>query len=328
MKAWPKIELHCHLDGSLRPETVLELARDQHPFTTIEEITEVLVAPADCDSLDTYLKRFELPISIMQTKEALTRVTYELMEDASAENVKYIEIRFAPQLHTQKGLSLEEIIESVVLGIRKAEFVHDIKGNVILSYLRNTSVEGFYEVINAGKHLIGNGVVAVDLCGGERDRFSERFIEPVAYARSLGYHVTIHAGETGIAANMKDAVEMLHAERLGHGVAMIQDPEVYEMIVQRGIVIESCPTSNVQTKAVPVITEHPIDAYYNKNVKLTINTDNRTVSNTTMSMEYELLTQTFQWTQDHWKSIYENSIEATFADDQTKAFLREKLIEL
>ena len=326
--SFPKIELHCHLDGSLRPKTVFDLAENygiSHPYATVEAMAEALIAPVDCDSLDTYLKRFELPISVLQTQDALLRASFELMEDAALENVKYIEIRFAPQLHTAKGLSLGEIIESVITGIRKAEFMYDIRGNVILSYLRNTSVEGLYEVIDAGKPFLNNGVVAVDLCGGERDRFSERFEAPIQYARQLGYHVTIHAGETGIAENMKDAVNLLNAERIGHGVAMALDAETFDLIKSNGVFLECCPTSNVQTKAVEVISEHPLDQFYSKDVRVTINTDNRTVSNTTMASEYDVLETHFSWNSSHWKKIYEMSIEAAFADNATKEFLKEKL---
>ena len=325
MNSLLKIELHCHLDGSLRPNTVLELAKINGIELTESQkrdINELLIAPEDCDSLDTYLKRFELPISVMQTKEALERVTYELMEDAAREQVKYIEIRFAPQLHIQQGLSLEDIISSVVSGLKKAESTFDIRGNIILSYLRNTKVEDFYAVINAGEKWLKKGVVAVDLCGGERDDFSQRFVESIHYAKRLGYHVTIHAGETGIVRNIVEAIELLGAERIGHGVAMMQHPDVIERVKARGVAVECCPSSNVQTKAVQDISMHPVHFFKEQGVNISINTDNRTVSDTTMTVELQKVGDVFEWSHEDIHALYQMSIDASFANDHVKTWLQ------
>lgn len=328
-QVFPKIELHCHLDGSLRPETIMSLAKQygiSHPHKNLEALTQALVAPSDCESLDTYLERFVLPIQVLQYRETLTRAAYEVMEDAAKENVKYIEIRFAPQLHVQKGLRLDEIIQSVILGIRLAEEAYEIRGNVILSYLRNTDVIGLYDVIEAGRAFLNKGVVAVDLCGGERDRFAERFKAPILYAKELGYRVTIHAGETGISQNIMDAIDILKAERIGHGVAMINDPKVFKYVFDNGIAVECCPTSNVQTKAVRHIVEHPIDLFYKQGIAISVNTDNRTVSNTSMSDEFEVLANIFEWEAAHWYKLYEMSISASFANQDTKNWLKKIII--
>lgn len=313
-----KIELHCHLDGSLRPETVQALL---HSPQSLDALHEELIAPENCDSLDTYLKRFDLPIKALQTASALSRVTYELLEDAANEHVTYIEVRFAPHLHIQEGLSLFQVIQSVVDGLKRAEAHLAIKGNIILSYLRNTPVEGFYEMADAGKHFLGKGVVAVDLCGGERDLFSSRFVDAVAYAKSLGYAVTIHAGETGIEENIQEAILLLGATRIGHGVAMQHKQEILELVKSRGVTIECCPTSNVQTKAVSDMTMHPIDRYLKNDIRITVNTDNRTVSNTTMSNEMALLESHFLWGEDAARAVYKMAVDASFADDETKAWL-------
>ncbi|MGB5823822.1 MAG: adenosine deaminase [Proteocatella sp.] len=320
----PKIELHCHLDGSLRPETVLALAENlgiADDIKSIEEVRNELVAPVDCDSLDTYLKRFDLPIKVLQTAEALERVTFELMEDAAKENVKYIEIRFAPQLHTQNALTYEIIIESVVRGIRKAEESYEIRGNVILSYMRHCEEAGLFDLIDAGKKFLNKGVVAVDLCGGESDRFAHRFKKAMSYARDLGYHVTIHAGETGISQNITESILLLKAERIGHGVAMREDADAFECVRANGTFVECCPTSNIQTKAVRQMSEHPVDDYMNKDILITINTDNRTVSGTTMSRELDEMAKTFHWDEKTWQKVYDMSISAAFADEATKQWL-------
>lgn len=330
----PKIELHCHLDGSLRPETVLELIESSKDTTEkylqglgenrearLQAVTTLLVAPYDCDSLDTYLKRFELPIYLMQTEEVLERVAFELMEDCAKEAVKYVEIRFAPQLHTEGQLDYDRIIGSVVKGVKSAEQIFEIRGNVILSYMRNSDVEGIYSVLDAGKPYLGKGVVAIDLCAGERDLFAPRFKEAMGYARKLGYHVTIHAGETGITQNIVDAIEILGAERIGHGVAMMNSSETRKKAVEQGIFIECCPTSNLQTKAVEKIKDHPILSFEREGLLITLNTDNRTVSNTSMTGEFECLEDAFDIEPSFCKRVYENALKGSFASSETKVWL-------
>ena len=174
----PKIELHCHLDGSVRPSTVLDIANEENillPTFDVEKIKNFMVVDLDCTSLDEYLKSFEMPITVMQSPRSLERVAYELLEDAACENVKYIEVRFAPHLHTAKGLSVKAVIESVLNGIKRAEIEFDIKGNLILSGLRSFPLELIYELIETGKAFIGRGVVAVDLCAAENEGFSKKY---------------------------------------------------------------------------------------------------------------------------------------------------------
>lgn len=324
----PKIELHCHLDGSVRPETIVDISKKENisiPSSDINIIREMMIAPLECKSLSEYLERFELPINIMQTKESLKRVAYELMEDAAKENIKYIEIRFAPLLHTKKGLTVEEIISSVLEGIKAGENNYDIKGNLILSCLRYAPVDTVYEVIEAGRKFLGSGVVAIDLCGNEEAEFCERYIDPIVLAREYGYRVTIHAGETGIGKNVLDAVKMLKAERIGHGVFIKDYSEAYDIVKDKEITLEMCPTSNIQTKAVNSYGEHPIFNFYNDGIKVTINTDNRTVSNTTLSNEYISIFKEFNLTYEDYKEFYYNSVDAAFINEETKEQLK-KLI--
>lgn len=325
MKQLPKIELHCHLDGSLRPETILALANLHNiplPTNDLSELVPYLIAPDSCDSLVTYLKRFDIPVALMQWEDVLTQVTYELMEDAAAENVKYIEIRFAPEFHTAKGLSLETVIESVIKGLHKGEDAFDIKGNIIISHLRHEPASKMFELVEAGKKFIGKGVVAIDLAGCENENFAKEFVEPVAAARDLGYQVTIHAGETGYVSNVLDAINLLGATRIGHGVALLNNKEAEALVTSRNVTIECCPTSNLQTKAISDITNHPMQPFFNKGLATCINTDNRTVSNTTMTKEMELLADTFDWNENHFKAIYDNSIEGAFCSEDTKKWLR------
>ncbi|MGL5000488.1 MAG: adenosine deaminase [Cetobacterium sp.] len=321
----PKIELHCHLDGSVRPETIIEIAKLENielPSYNIDVIKNAMIAPSECLSLNEYLKGFEIPIAVMQSKESLKRITYELMEDSAKENIKYIEIRFAPLLHINKGLSIEEILESVLAGINKAEEVYDIKGNLILSFLRHMPPQSIFEVIEVGKKYLGKGIVAVDLCGNEGENFCQKFIEPFLLAKEYGYKVTIHAGETGIGKNVLDAVQMLGAERIGHGIHIKGCKAAFDIVKEKNIVLEMCPTSNVQTKAVDSLKNHPFFDFYNSGIRVTINTDNRTVSNTNLSNEFNILDSEFNIELEVYKNIYFTSIEAAFTDLATKDKLK------
>ncbi|WML57884.1 adenosine deaminase [Neobacillus sp. PS2-9] len=321
----PKIELHCHLDGSLRAETIIDIAKREDislPTLDRDEIQQELIAPLDCESLDEYLKRFALPNLVMQSQENLKRITFELFEDAAKENVKYMEVRFAPLLHTAQGLSVEEIIQSVIDGMREAEKQFDINGNIILSCMRTMSAESAFEVVEKGKPFLGKGVVAIDLCASEEEGFCGDFVEPIALAREYGYRVTIHAGETGVGKNVLEAVEMLGAERIGHGVFIKDCAEAYDVVKEKQVVLEMCPTSNVQTKAVNQYSDHPIYDFHKDGIKVTVNTDNRTVSDTTMAKECTIVFDEFDMNEEDYKKIYLDSVEACFADEKTKLKLR------
>ncbi|CEO12583.1 adenosine deaminase Add [[Clostridium] sordellii] len=324
-KYLPKIELHCHLDGSVRPSTVIELAKKKNielPSLNEIEIQKLMVAPKNCSSLDEYLKRFDLPGLVMQDEEGLERIAFELMEDAFSENIVYIEIRFAPLLHVSKGLTVKQVISSVLKGIKRAENQFDIKGNLILSCMRTMSVESSYEVIESGKEFLGNGVVAVDLCSSEYDDFCFKFEKPIALARSYGYRVTIHAGETGIGKNVLDAINILKAERIGHGIFIKDHEEAYNLVKEKNITLEMCPTSNLQTKSIDHLFNYPLEKFYKDGIKVTLNTDNRTVSNVDLTNEYSVIINEFNMDEEDYKNIYLNSVKACFANDEIKNKLK------
>lgn len=317
----PKIDLHCHLDGSVRPETVIALAREQNiclPSDDIKLIRQLMIAPESGANLDEYLQRFALPLSVMQTAEALERISFELFEDAAKENVKYLEVRFGPLLHLEKGLSLEQIIGSAVAGMKRAEKCYDIKGNYILSLLRHMPKEAIQAVIDAGALHLNNGVVAVDLAGGETSGFCQPFAPYIQYAVKKGYRVTIHAGEQGDGQNVYDAISLLGAERIGHGISIKDHAPAYQLVKSKGITLETCPSSNVQTKAVEKLSAHPIKAFYQDDLLITINSDNRTVSNTTMSNEVGKVMEEFNLSRADYFNIYKISVTHSFANDSLK----------
>ncbi|PBF55157.1 adenosine deaminase [Clostridioides difficile] len=320
----PKIDLHYHLDGSVRVETMLDIAIKEKidlPSNNMEEIKKLAKVSFNCTSLDEYLEKFDLPLKVMQSKENLKRITFELLEDASRENVKYIEIRFAPLLHTQKGMSVKNIIEGIIEGIREAESIYDIKGNLILGCMRTMTSKEALLVIEEGKSFVNKGVVAVDLCGPEKEGFCKEYKDVFKLAREYGYKVTIHAGEAASGENVLDAINILKADRIGHGVKIKDHKKAYNLVKDKKILLELCPTSNVQTKTVDSYEAHPFYTFYKDNLHVSINTDNRTVSDINLSSELNVIFDTFKLGLEDYKIIYRNAVEASFADKETKEYL-------
>lgn len=323
----PKIELHCHLDGSLRIETVIELSKKENislDSYAYDEVKKLLSVDENCNSLNEYLDKFDLPNKVLQSKENLRRASYELLEDAAKDNVKYIEVRFAPILHIKGGLSLEEVIEGVIYGIKDAERKYDIKGNVIISCIRGLDLQHVFDSIEAGSNFIGKGVVAIDLAAEEKEDFAHEYIEAISYAKKKGFRITIHAGETGFGKNVRQAIELLGAERIGHGVFIYNDKDSYNLVKAKGIMLEMCPKSNIDTKAVDSYSNHPIYKYHKDNIKVNISTDNRTVSNISLNDETKNVIRAFNISLDQYKEIYLNSVKAAFCNYETKS----KLVKL
>ena len=325
MKKLPKIELHCHLDGSVRVNTIIDIAKkeniklDSYKKCDIEKIVQV---PSDCTSLNEYLKRFDLPNKVMQNSKNLKRITFELLEDAYSENVKYIEIRFAPMLHLNGGLSVKEVIQSVIDGINEAEKIYDIKGNIILSCMKNMSEEDAILVIEEGKEFLNKGVVAIDLAGPEEEGFARTYERAMKLARGYGYNITIHAGEAASGQNVIDCINILKAQRIGHGVRIKDMKEAYDLVKNTGVTLEMCPTSNIQTKAIEDFKKYPLYDFYKDGINLSINTDNRTVSNIDLTNEIKIISNEFNMSKEEYKDIYLKSVDASFADESTKQWLR------
>ena len=325
MRKAPKIELHCHLDGSVRAETIIDIAKKDNielPSYNINEIKKYVQVPLDCTSLVEYLNKFDLANKVMQTKENIKRVTFELVEDAANENVKYIEIRFAPMLHTEKGLSIKEVIQSVLDGMNEACEKYEIKANLIIGCMRNMSEEDAELVVKEGKEFIGKGVVAIDLCGPEDEGFAIKYKKAIDLAKSLGYRVTIHAGEAASGKNVIDAINLLGAERIGHGINIKDMKEAYDLVKSTNVTLEMCPTSNLHTKAIDAIGDYPFFNFYKDELSVTLNTDNRTVSNVDLTNELNLIKDNFDMSEEDYKRIYLNSVDVTFADEATKTWLR------
>ena len=311
-----KVELHCHLDGSLNVDFVDDMLRKQGIVYEKEELKKKLKVGPICNSLAEYLEKFELPLLCLQTKDGLERAAYELIQDVSKEEVKYIEVRFAPMLHVEKGLTCKEIIESVVEGLQKGSREFGVIANVIVCAMRHHSLVKNMEMLETARAFVGKGVCALDLAGDEFVYPTELFQELFERAREWDIPFTIHSGECGSVENVRAAIKF-GAKRLGHGIALQKSPELRKLCKEKGIGIEMCPTSNVQTKAVTDFEQYPLSLFLEEGLLVSLHTDNRTVSDTTLDKEQEYFDERVI------RQCTMNAIETAFTSEEIKNQLRQ-----
>ncbi|WP_026675090.1 adenosine deaminase [Alkalihalobacterium bogoriense] len=326
IKSLPKVDLHLHLDGSVKPNTLIELAKQKGVILPAETETELLpyMQVTKTGQLKDYLKTFDLVLPMMQTEEALERIAFEVVEQASLDNCIYIEVRFGPILHTREGLRLEQVISAVIKGLQRGESTFGVKARVIASCLRHHSVAENIAVIHAASSFLHKGLVAVDLAGDEGNFPTHLHQEVFAVANEKEIPVTIHAGEAAGPDSIYDAITQLGAVRIGHGVRAREDKDIVDLLIDKKIPLEMCPISNIQTKACDSWESYPFKEYYDMGFTLTINTDNLTVSNTTLTKEFLTLIEYFQLSLDDVLSLLRNGIEAAFLPEVEKQKLRER----
>lgn len=313
-----KVELHCHLDGSLKVDFVDEMLRKQGITYEREELKQKLQVQPDCTSLSEYLEKFDLPLLCLQTKEGLSRAAYELLRDASEENVRYMEIRFAPMLSVNEGLTCREVIESVVEGLQRGQGEFGIYASAIVCAMRHHSLEQNLEMLEASREFVGKGVCALDLAGDEAAFPTSLFRDIFFKAREWEIPFTIHSGECGSVENIREAIE-LGAKRIGHGIALEKSMELRALCREKRIGIEMCPTSNLQTKAVPEFAKYPLKEFLREGLLVSLHTDNRTVSGTTLEKEQSYFDESII------RQCTLNAIETAFANDEIKNELRRML---
>ena len=312
-----KVELHLHLDGSVRPTTISELLN-----ISIEEARKLSSVSLKENSLKDYLDKFDIPLKIMQTKENLMRISKELALDLLKDNVIYAEIRFAPNKHLENGLTLDEVITSILKGLKEVP----IKTNLILCMMRGDSYAKNVEIIKYTKKYIGKGVVGIDLAGNEAAYPVNKYQELFAIARKENIPFTIHAGEGDGALSVIKAIN-LGAKRIGHGVRAIESTEALNLLKEKDITLEVCPKSNLDTKMYNKLESHPIKKLLDKGVKVTINTDNRTVSNITLEETYKKLKETFHFSKEDFINMNKRAIECAFISEKEKQELLNLLIK-
>ena len=327
LRQLPKAELHCHLDGSVRPETLLDLAREYRmpmPKQTAEELAEVMRAD-DAKDLEDYLRLFDVTVSVMQTADALERIAYELAEDAAEDGVRYIEVRNAPILNVVQGLTLVEAVEAPLRGLRRAENDFGITGRFIIIALRHFNAEHSLEMAKLAVEFKNDGVVAFDLAGAEKGNPASAHAAAFRYAREHNLAVTVHAGEGDGPESIRQAVHICGANRIGHGTRLIEDPDLTQYVNDRRIALEVCLTSNVQTRVADSYATHPFREYFDRGLNVTLNTDNRLMSATTLTDEYVYAAEHLGFTMDELAGIALNGFESAFLPWEERLMLIEEV---
>lgn len=320
LKKLPKVELHLHIDGSVKTSTVSELLN-----LPIEEVEKQMKVDSDVSSLTDYLKKFELPIQVMQTKENIKKVTKELLNDLKKENVIYAELRFAPMFHLNQGLEMEEVVESVLEAMQEVE---GIKSNLILCCMRHDIENGNLlnlKTIEVAKKYHKKGVVALDLAGDESRYPTNLFCDLFQTIKELNLPFTIHSGEVNHLSNIQSALSF-GATRIGHGIHVYKDANLLKKLKEKNVTLEVCPQSNVDTFQVKEKKNHPLQRLAQE-VLVTINTDNRTVSDITLTQEYYDLVTLMDFTIEDFKQMNLNAIECAFLKEEEKHELKEKIGE-
>ena len=310
LKELPKIELHCHLDGSLsRPFIEKRLGRTVRP--------EELSVSENCTSLNEYLEKFDLPGRCIMDEEGLSGAAYDLLSQMNEENVCYAEIRFAPLLSETKKMDSRKVIEAVISGMEQGKKDFGIEYGVIVCAMRHHSAEDNMRMIKTAREYLGSGVCAADLAGAEALYPMSEFMDIFTETKKMGMPFTLHAGECGNPQNVIDSINV-GAGRIGHGIAMRGNQEIRKMVKKAGIGIEMCPISNLQTKSVNSMAEYPMREFLDAGLKVSVNTDNRTVSNTSLTKELEFIQKNYGIRDEEILQMMKNAIDTAFADDSIK----------
>ena len=324
----PKTDLHCHLDGSLRISTILDLAAQQKvrlPAEDPDKLFAHIYAGDVCGSLEDYLKAFDVTLSVLQTEESLFRAAYELAEDCARENVQYIEVRYSPMLHTQRGLRLAEIVETVIQGLRKGERDFGVRSGVILCGIRSISPEASLRMAELCIAFKNRGVVAFDLAGAEYNYPAKDHRQAFQLILDNNVNCTAHAGEAYGPESIAQAIHACGAHRIGHGTRLRENGDLLNYVNDHRIPLEICLSSNIQTGAAPDLASHPLPFFYSYGLRVTINTDNRLVTDTTVSKELLLVHRTFGLELDDLKEIIVDGWKSTFLPYREKADMLRKI---
>lgn len=319
----PKAELHVHLDGSLRPATMLELARErgvQLPADDADSLAAYMLV-SDAASLEEYLERFHLTLAVMQDAESIERIAYELAEDHANENVRYVEARFAPVLNTKGGLSGEAVLDAALAGLERAEADFDVHAAIIVCALRSLPPGSSLEMAELAVAYKDRGVCAFDVAGAEAGFPVRTHLEALRTAASADLPITIHAGEGFGAVSIRQAVELGRAGRIGHGTRLLEDHGLLAQVRDAGIPLEVCLTSNVQTRVARSYAEHPARFYFDEGLRICLCTDNRLMSGVTLTREYEHARDDVGFSHEELVTVTRNGFEAAYATEELKAEL-------
>ena len=330
IKQVPKVELHDHLDGSLRPETIIELAAEEGislPANTPEDLAAWFHRGADRKNLSLYLEGFSVTCSVMQSRKSLYRVAYEHMLTLSEENVAYAEIRFAPILHTDKGLNLEEVVESVLNGLETGKKETGVSFGLILCAMRHQDIS--LEIAELAVAFREKGVVGFDIAGDEFGHPPKKHLDAFQYIKNRNFNITIHAGEAFGIESIWQAVQICGAHRIGHATRLLEDMVVHNERIERmgslahyiqdkRVPLEICLSSNVQTGAAPSLDEHPFGIFYRNHFRVMLCTDNRLMSNTSLTKEMGLAVKHFNLSLRDLEKLTINAMKSAFVHYETR----------
>jgi adenosine deaminase len=323
----PKVLLHEHLDGVLRPQTIIELAKsndyDQLPTQNPEELARWFHQGATQGSLPKYLEGFAHTIAVMQTEEALERVAYEQAEDLSRDGVVYFETRFAPLFHTRKGLTHQQVVSAVLKGLERGRNDFGISSGLIICAMRNMTMDVSLEMAELAVDFRQRGVVGFDLAGEEGGYPPKKHIDAFHYIQRQNFNITVHAGEGFGKESIWQAIQYCGAHRIGHGTRLVDDiavtdgkvvklGDLAQYVLDKRIPLEICLLSNVHVGAARSLAEHPFKLFYQEKFRVTLNTDNRLMSNTSMTKEFEAARDTFGLTMDDFEKITINAMKSAF----------------
>jgi adenosine deaminase len=325
LQSLPKVLLHEHLDGVLRPQTVIELAKsndyDQLPTQNPEELARWFHQGANQGSLPKYLEGFAHTIAVMQTEEALERVAYEQAEDLSHDGVVYFETRFAPLFHTRKGLTHQQVVSAVLKGLERGRKDFGVSSGLIICAMRNMDVS--LEMAELAVDFRQRGVVGFDLAGEEGGYPPKKHVDAFHYIQRQNFNITVHAGEGFGKESIWQAIQYCGAHRIGHGTRLVDDiavtdgkvvklGDLAQYVLDKRIPLEICLLSNVHVGAARSLAEHPFKLFYQEKFRVTLNTDNRLMSNTSMTKEFEAARDTFGLTMDDFEKITINAMKSAF----------------
>ena len=329
LQALPKTDLHVHLDGSLRPSTVLDLARGVDvgvPLNTVKDVHTACHVPAECSSLEDYLRVFDITLALMQDEDALERIAFELAEDSHLENVRLLEVRYAPVLHQRDGLELDHVVAAVERGLQQARRRYGIRCGQIICGIRHLAPASSVALARLAVRWHRRGVIGFDLAGAELGNPAREHLEAFEIVRAANLSVTVHAGEAFGPVSIHQALHYAGARRLGHGTRLVEDPDLLAWVNNLRIPVEVCLASNVQTRAVRSLQEHPIGRYMAEGLRVTLNTDNRLVSSTTVTREYALAVEAFDLELDEVLGLVLNGFKAAFLPLEEKRHLVEQTL--
>ena len=326
----PKTELHCHLDGSLRLNTILELAEKDKvdlPSRDPETLRKAVTVTSSNITLPEYIKKFDLTLKVMQTPDSLTRTAFELAEDCSKENVLYLEVRYSPILHTKHGMTTMESVDAVIKGLKQAEEEFKIKTGIIICGIRSISPEVSYQLAELAVAFKNRGVVGFDLAGVEENFPAKDHKEAFYLILDNNINTTLHAGEDYGPESIHQAVHYCGAHRIGHGVRLKEDGDLLNYITDHRIAMEICMTSNIHTGSAKSYETHPFKFYYDYGLRVTLNTDNRLISNTSLTKEFMLAHKYFHLQIPDFKEIIINGFKSGFLPHRDRTNMIRKIAD-